>query len=91
MFEYGLVGTILPMIIAIVQQEGWSSRTRSLVAFGVCLVAAGLTAWLQGQLNSTTDLVKAFGVVYVSAMVTYQHFWSPTGIATTVEKSTYIS
>lgn len=79
-----LVGTLLPPVIAVVQQPQWSSRVRSLVSVATCLVAGGGTAWLGGALSGTS-LVTTVLTVLVTALATYTGFWKPSGIAAAVE------
>lgn len=82
-----IVGTLLPPLIAAVQQPTWSSRTRSIVTVGTCLVAGFGTAWLGDALRGVS-LVTTVLTVLVTALATYQGFWKPTGIAPTVESLT---
>lgn len=82
-----LAGTLLPLVIATVQQPGWSPRVRSLVTTGLCLVVGGGTAWL-GDALTGQSVVTSVLTVLVAALATYQGFWKPTGIAPTVEALT---
>jgi uncharacterized membrane protein len=86
----GLVGLILPMIIAVIQQVQFSQAVRSLVAVAACVVAAIIVAAAQTNFNAHNFAV-AFMTVFVSTVVSYEHFWKPTGIAPLVEGFTNIN
>lgn len=82
-----LVGSVLPLVIAVVQREKWSSQTRSLVAFAAC-VATGLgTAYFDGDLTAKTA-VAAVLTVLIAAKTTYGAIWQPTGVVPKIEAGT---
>jgi VIT1/CCC1 family predicted Fe2+/Mn2+ transporter len=72
------VGALLPILIGVIKQSGWTARTQSVVAFAACAVAALITAWIEGNIN-VHDLAAAFAYVYGAAIVTYHGLWKPTG------------
>jgi len=83
----GVVGAALPLLISVIQRASWSESTRSLVAFGACVVAAGVAAVAAGDLTLTnygTSLLVVFG----TARTTYAGLWKPTGVAGKVEDAT---
>ena len=82
-----LVGFFSPLAIAVIQQARWTTRTKSLVAFG--FYVAAVTAWLQG-IFTTSGLVVAVLVVFVTAGNAYQLLWKPTGVAPAIESHTPI-
>ena len=82
-----IVGFFTPPVLAIIQQGGWSSRVRAVVAFGAALVAGAGTAYFQGDLTGRR-FVEAALVVLVAAIATYQSFWKPTGVAPAIQKVT---
>ncbi len=82
-----IVGFFLPPVIALIQQPGWSSRVRSVVAFVACAVAGAGTAYFQGDLTGRR-FVEAGLVVLVTAMATFRNFWKTTGITPMIEEAT---
>ena len=83
----GVIGAILPIAIAVINQVRWSTAVKSEVAFVICLIAAGVTCWVKGDLNATDYLASALAV-FTLARTTYAGVWKPTGVATAVEEKT---
>lgn len=79
-----LVGALLPLLIAVIQQPRWSNPVRSVVTLVLCLAAGALVAYQSGRLTG-----QGFGysatTVLLAAWATYTHFWKPTNIAPVVE------
>lgn len=86
-----IVGTLLPLAIALISQYGWSARTRSLLTVVLSVVASAGTVYFTnpGGLE-TAPLVITVATVMTLAGSTYRTFWKPTGIAPTVERTTSI-
>lgn len=85
----GIVGLLLPALIALVNQAHWPSGFKAVVAFIACFIAAGITAWAEGTLtfaNWATSLI----VVFTTARTTYAGLWRPTGVAPALESSTTV-
>jgi hypothetical protein len=83
-----IVGFVLPLAIATINQSSWQPRTRGGVAFAICLVAATGTVYVGGELDQIDDLTVAFLIVFGTAISTYHQFWKPTTIAPTIERVT---
>lgn len=83
-----IVGFGLPPVLAVVMQAGWRSEIKGVIAFAACLVAASGTVWLQGDLESGTDLTTSFLLVFTGAIGTYRLYWRPSGIAPAIERAT---
>jgi peptidoglycan/LPS O-acetylase OafA/YrhL len=81
-----IVGFISPWLIAVIQQPGWSKGLRSVVTFVWCIVAAGVTALLQGDLG-VRSLLSAILLVFAMTLVTYQGLAKNAG-AKTIEAKT---
>lgn len=81
------VGFFSPPVISLIQQRQWSTRTKSLVAFGFYLVVAGIAAALQGAFN-VPDLVRAFLLIFLAAAASYTTLWKPTGVSPAIEDAT---
>jgi ABC-type xylose transport system permease subunit len=83
----GLVGFLMPALIAALVQSHWSSQVKGAATVGVCIVGGGVTAWLTGYLHGIT-VIRAILVVLGAALVFYQIFWKPSKIAPSIEKAT---
>jgi len=86
-----LIGAGLPLIIAVINRRGWSARVASIVAFVVCMIAAGISTVFVGGValgDPGLDLVAYFGTVYAAAMVSYEALWKPTNVAPSIEDHT---
>ena len=82
-----LVGSLLPNVIALVNQPRWSSQARGLVTFAICLVAGLIVTALTGgwvPINIATGIVG----VLVASQVMYATLWKPSGIAPAIETLT---
>lgn len=82
-----IVGTVLPPIVAVVQQPRWLPWQRTLVMVVVSLVAGAGTAWFTGGLDAA-DWVTATLIVIVTAISTYKGIWTPTRVAPRIEAAT---
>ena len=72
------VGAALPVAVAVVKQQKWSSRVKSFVGLGLCAGAAALTAWLTGKLNGLHP-AEAFAVIYGATQASFEGVYKPTG------------
>lgn len=82
-----VVGTLAPTLIAVLQQPWWPKWARTLVTALFCLVAGGVTAWLNGELSGR-GAVTAVLLVLVAALATYRSLWKPSGITNVIEIAT---
>jgi len=82
-----IVAFFLPLVIALVVQSNWSSRIKSLVAFGAAMVVGVVTAWLNGQFEGV-DVVRAILIAFVVSISAYQALWKPTGTSPRIEAAT---
>ncbi len=83
-----LIGLGMPGVIALVNQAHWSPRVKGVVAFALCVVAAGVTELLRGNTHDWTDWRTTFVVVFGAAIVSYRMWWQPSLIAPTLESVT---
>lgn len=81
------VGFFSPLVIAVIQQSGWSARRQSIVAFVFYLAVALVTAWLQG-IFTAFGIVTAFLVIFVTAATAYRNLWKPTGVTPAIQHAT---
>lgn len=83
-----IVGFLMPALIAAINRRMWSSAAKAVCAFVLCIVAAGVTAFLTGDFDDTDDLVTAALAVFGAAITTYHFWWKPSGIAPKIEAAT---
>lgn len=84
-----IVGFLLPPVLSVIQQTGWSPRLRAVVAFVGCLVAAAGTVLIQGGWT-WERWVEASLLTLVTALATYRNLWKPTGISPAIEQKTNV-
>lgn len=82
-----MVGALVPLVISLIIRTTWQRPAQEIAAFGTCIVAALIIAWLKGELTSAAP-VEAFGVVYALARASYLTVWKPTTIAPKLEAAT---
>lgn len=82
-------GFLAPVVASVINGENWSSKTKAIIAFLVCLVAAAFVAWYEETLN-LSNLREIGPIVFLSAIATYHWFWKPSGIAPAIEKKTTV-
>jgi hypothetical protein len=84
----GVVGTILPPLLAVLIQPGWRREVKGLVALLVCCLIALVICWLAGDLTREADLATTVLTVFGVAQVLYATYWKPSGIAPAIERRT---
>lgn len=85
-----IVSFFLPLVVAVAQQPRLSQAERVVVMVVFCAVAAVVTAWLKGELNSH-NWFHSFLVMGVGTIVFYRGVWKPTGVAPRIEIATSTS
>lgn len=83
-----IVGFFMPMLLAVVQQPGWSNAVRSIIMFLASCGAAVGTVLIQNDGWDGRDWVSTTLLIMVTAIATYHGLWKPTGVAPSIEKST---
>jgi len=88
-----LLGTVLPLAIAVVQQEKWSNRLRSAVAFLLCVFAAAATTYAKGYWHglhwvSVDAFLTALAGMVVGTWGSYKRLWAEFGITQWIEQAT---
>jgi hypothetical protein len=83
----GIVGTLLPIVIALVNQEHWPPTVKGAVTATLAVIAGLITAWGAGSFNGGSPLVSVV-VVLFTASGTFQSFWKPTRFADLIETTT---
>lgn len=84
----GIVGFLLPIIIAIIQKEKWGPQLQALVAFLVILAVSTGDCYFQGRL--IPDLfVHDFLIIFVTAIAAFYGLWKPTGVANAIQNNVF--
>lgn len=81
-----LLGALMPLVVAVVNQSHWSPRRRGLVAVVLCVLAASVASLIRG--DNWGDWRTTAVVVVGSALVSYRVWWQPTTIAPAIEAAT---
>lgn len=82
-----IVAFFVPLVVAFLNQQKWSPQMKAIVFFVVSVVAAGGTAYFQGDLTGRRWLDSAL-VIVPAAAAFYHGWWKPNGVAPEIEKST---
>lgn len=83
-----LVGFASPLLISVVQQPGWSKKTRSAVTFAASILLGLGSSYFDGSLSNAGDTVGAVLLVLVTGQTTYQSLWKQIGLAPAIEAAT---
>ena len=83
----GIVGFLMPLLISVIKQATWSEATKSVFAFGACLVASLGTAYFSGNFAGQ-DIVTCVLITFTIAIGAYYGFYKPTGISKAIEAKT---
>jgi uncharacterized membrane protein len=85
-----VVGFLMPPLLAIVQQPGWSTGLRSVVMFVASLIAGAGTVYFTGDfdISNPDKIITTVLVVMVTAISTYKGLWQTTNIAPKIEAAT---
>ena len=82
--QEALFGLVLPPILSVLNQSGWSKRVQSIVALAGCLAATVLVNLQQGEPVTLAGVSS----MLVTAFVAYKAFYEPTGLAGFIEEKT---
>lgn len=82
-----IAGFVAPPLIAVINRKHWSSEVKAVSAFLVCVLVALGTAWYEQEVD-WHNLRAVLPVVFGSAILTYNQFWKPSGIADAIERNT---
>lgn len=82
-----LVGFVLPLLVAIVQQSHWSRAVRTVIGIIAVIISAGVTAFVENKLNWNNWATSLIAIATV-AFTTYRNVWVPLGAADWVEAVT---
>lgn len=81
----GIVGFLLPALVAVVNREEWKPWLKAVVALGSSILAGTVTALLSGDFTGT-NWVTAIGIVFAASAASYKLWWKGSGISDKIEK-----
>lgn len=84
-----VLGFVLPLAVAFINQSHWTKPLRGIVAFLISLFAAFIEVWLRGEVT-LTNWVRSALVVFLAAIATYNLWWKPSLIAPKIEAATSV-
>lgn len=82
-----IVAFFVPLVVALLNQQKWSSQMKAIVFFVVAIIAAAGTAYFQGDLTGKRWLDSAL-IVVPAAAAFYHGWWKPNGVAPEIEEAT---
>lgn len=87
-----LIGVVMPLVIALINQCHWTSKLKSLVAIVVCVGAAAITEAIRaGDAFSLANWRATAIVIAGAAVISYQTWWRPSTWAPSLEAATTVS
>lgn len=84
-----VLGWLVPMLVSIVNQRGWSSTTKGVIAAVVSIITATVATMLSGNWDNS-DMVRNILIVLTLSQVSYATFWKPSNIAPEIEEGTSV-
>jgi hypothetical protein len=84
-----VTGTVLPLVISLIQQRHWNTTVQSIVALVVCIAAASAIS-IHAGVTSGQGVAGAAIIVITVTKALYEAFWKPTGIAPAIENATTV-
>lgn len=84
--QAGAVSLLMPLLVSVVVQSGWSRRAKEIVAIVSSLAAAGLTVLATG--SDPVDFLVIGPLIAIATQEMYRRFWKPSGIAPWIEEAT---
>ena len=70
-----IIGIVMPLLITLLKQTGWSGKVNMIVAIVACAGAGVLTAWASGLFTGTAIIV-AIATIFSIAQVEYRLFFN---------------
>lgn len=82
-----VMGVFLPILIAIIVQTHWPQALKTWAALAVTLLFAAGVLFFDGRWNPT-NIIGTILILFFEVSTTYAHFWKPSTIAPTIERTT---
>lgn len=83
-----LLGSLLPALVAVINQVQWSPRLKGLVSLAVGFLASVAAEWVRGDIEWGADLRDTVIWVLGAMYLAYRAFWHPSTWAATIETAT---
>lgn len=83
-----ILGSLLPALVAIVNQVQWSPRLKGIVSLVVGAAASVVAEWVRGDIAWGADLRDTVIWVLGAMYLAYRAFWRPSTWAATIEAAT---
>lgn len=83
-----VLGILLPLATAVVQQPKWSKRTRTIVGVAASIVVGFATVAANGDLTAGLTAPATVAAVVAAAQLAYTKLWQPAQIAPLIEDAT---
>lgn len=86
-----VAGTLLPLVVALVNRPKWSDGVRSGVMVLAVLVVTTVGEFFTGRMTqpgSLTEWVRSAFVIFVLTVTSYQFVWKKMGVAPRIEAAT---
>lgn len=84
-----VLGWLVPMLVSFVNQRGWTSEMKGVVAALVSIGTAAIATALSGNWDGQ-DMVRNILIVLTLSQISYQTFWRPSHIGPTIEGKTSV-
>jgi hypothetical protein len=84
-----VIGTGLPLVAAVMKQDGLGSKANATIAAAVALAAAVVIVNMRGEFGMG-NLVASFTAAYTTAVAFHHGLWKPTGIAAAIQMHTTV-
>ena len=75
-----IFAAVLPLLIALIKQSGWSPQANALVAFAIYIVVGVAGAWIANGVPTLETAVEWVTTVTIIGTVAYKLFWSNLGV-----------
>jgi hypothetical protein len=82
-----MIGTGLPVVVAVFKQDRFSRRTNTIVAVTVAVATAFVVTAARHELGAL-NVFASFTAIYTTAVAFHHGLWKPSGIAPDVRRRT---
>lgn len=86
-----IVGALLPLLLNLIKQGSWSTRSKQRISMAMAVVAAFVTVGAQEGWSFTSfpinELVLSISTIIALSQTTYKGFWEDSAIGQTLTKT----
>lgn len=83
-----IIGTLLPLLIAVLQRPSFKPWMRTAVMAVVCTGGALVNVDLDGSFGSARGVIAQVLLVISAAVLFHEHVWKTLGVTPAIEKAT---